>query len=81
MIEIKEKKIMLGDKEAYIRFGEYAHQANGSVTLQCGDTIVHSVVTMGEENPDLDYGTVQSANTSAEFISRVILKQKKKHSK
>jgi len=55
MIEIKEKKIMLGDKEAIIRLGEYAHQANGSVCLQCGETIVHAVVTMGEENPDLDF--------------------------
>ena len=34
-----------------------------------------------EEMPDLDYGTVQSANTSAEFVSRVILKQKKKFRK
>ena len=37
--------------------------------------------TAEEEYGELDYGTVQSANTSAEFVSRVILKQKKKYSK
>ncbi|MBN1184543.1 MAG: hypothetical protein JXB49_19780 [Bacteroidales bacterium] len=31
-----------------------------------------------EAEPDMDYGTVQSASTSAEFISRLIIKQKKK---
>ena len=55
MIQIKKKKIMLGDKEAELRVGEYAPQANGSVILQCGETVVHAVVTMGEENPDLDF--------------------------
>lgn len=55
MLEIKEKKIMLGDKEAVIKIGEYAHQANGSVTIQCGETVVQSIVTMGRKNPDLDF--------------------------
>ena len=55
MNEIKEKKCLVGDKEVFIRIGEYAHQANGSVVLQCGETVVHAVVTMGEENPDLDF--------------------------
>ena len=55
MIEVKEKKILLGEKEAIIKIGEYAHQANGSVILQYGETVVHAVVTMGEENPDLDF--------------------------
>ena len=55
MNEIKEKKFLIGDKEAVIRIGEYAHQANGSIVLQCGETVVHAVVTMGDENPDLDF--------------------------
>ncbi len=55
MNEIKEKKFLIGKKEAILRIGEYAHQANGSVVLQCEGTVVHAVVTMGEENPDLDY--------------------------
>jgi hypothetical protein len=32
-----------------------------------------------KEMPDLDYGSVQSANTSSEFVSRALLKQKKKY--
>ncbi len=55
MLKIEEKKIILGDKEAVIRIGEYAHQSNGSVVLQCGETVVHAVVTMGEENSDIDF--------------------------
>jgi hypothetical protein len=34
-----------------------------------------------ESMPGLDYGTVQSANTSAEFVNRALLKQKKKFQK
>ena len=55
MYEIKEKKFLIENKEVSIRIGEYAHQANGSVVLQCGETVVHAVVTMGDENPDLDF--------------------------
>ena len=54
-MEIKEKKFMIGDKESVIRIGEYAWQANGSVVLQCGETLVQAIVTMGNENPDLDF--------------------------
>lgn len=59
MLDIKEKKIMIGEKEATIKIGEYAHQANGSVVLQCGETTVQAVVTMGDENPDLDFFPLQ----------------------
>jgi polyribonucleotide nucleotidyltransferase len=55
MNRIIEEKIMFGDKEGIVRIGEYAHQANASVTLQCGETIVHAVITMGEEIEDLDF--------------------------
>ncbi|MFV2015363.1 MAG: hypothetical protein ACC656_08045, partial [Candidatus Heimdallarchaeota archaeon] len=36
---------------------------------------------MAEESMDLSFGEVQSANTSAEFVSRALLKQKKKYRK
>jgi len=55
MLDVKEKKIKIGDKEAILRTGEYALQANGSITLQCGETLVQAIVTMGDENPDLDF--------------------------
>ena len=55
MLDVREKKIKIGDKEAILRNGEYALQANGSITLQCGETLVQAIVTMGDENPDLDF--------------------------
>jgi hypothetical protein len=36
---------------------------------------------MAEESMDLNFGEVQSANTSAEFVSRALLSQKKKYRK
>lgn len=36
---------------------------------------------MAEESMDLSFGEVQSANTSAEFVSRALLSQKKKYRK
>lgn len=55
MLEVKEKRFMLGDKEIIIKTGEYALQANGSITIQCGETIIHVAVVMSKENPDLDF--------------------------
>lgn len=55
MNKIKEKRFLLDGKEIILKVGEYAHQSNGSVVLQCGETVVHSVATMGEENPDIDF--------------------------
>jgi polyribonucleotide nucleotidyltransferase len=55
LMDVKEKKFMIGDKESVIRTGEYAHQANGSVILQCGETLVQAIATMGNENPDVDF--------------------------
>ena len=53
--EIVEKKIKLADKELTFRLNEYAFQANGSIVLQCGETLVQAIVVMGNENPDLDF--------------------------
>ncbi|HQH31620.1 MAG TPA: hypothetical protein PK900_12115 [Spirochaetota bacterium] len=55
MLQIQEKKFMIGDKEIVITLGEYALQANGSVVLRCGETLVQAIVVMGVENPDLDF--------------------------
>lgn len=55
MLQIQEKKFMIGDKEIVITLGEYALQANGSVVLRCGETLVQTIVVMGVENPDLDF--------------------------
>ncbi|MBR6061000.1 MAG: hypothetical protein IKP67_02890, partial [Spirochaetales bacterium] len=55
MLEIKEKKFMLGDKEITIRTGEYALQANGSITLQCGETLVQAVAVMGKTDSPTDF--------------------------
>ncbi|HPO49869.1 MAG TPA: polyribonucleotide nucleotidyltransferase, partial [Spirochaetota bacterium] len=55
MLDVKEKMFKIGDKEAILRSGEYALQANGSIILQCGETLVQAIVTMGNENPDLDF--------------------------
>lgn len=59
MRTINEKRIMVGGKELIIKTGEYAHQANGSVTLQCGDTVIQAVVTMGPEKNDMDFFPLQ----------------------
>lgn len=56
---IKEKKIMIGGKEIVIKTGEYAHQANGSVTLTCGETVIQAVAVMGPESNDLDFFPLQ----------------------
>ncbi|HBD92925.1 MAG: polyribonucleotide nucleotidyltransferase [Spirochaetes bacterium GWF1_31_7] len=56
---INEKKIMIGGKELIIKTGEYAHQANGSVTLQCGETVIQAVVVMGPEKNDMDFFPLQ----------------------
>ena len=55
MKEVVEKKIELADKELIFRLNEYAFQSNGSIVLQCGETLVQAIVVMGNENPDLDF--------------------------
>ncbi|MBN2544951.1 MAG: polyribonucleotide nucleotidyltransferase [Spirochaetes bacterium] len=55
MFEIYEKKIMLGGKEAVVKTGEYAHQSNASVVIQCGQTVVQAVATMSETETTLDF--------------------------
>jgi polyribonucleotide nucleotidyltransferase len=55
MLDIKEKKFMLGDKEIVITMGEYAHQANGAITLRCGETLVQAVAVMGKTDSGTDF--------------------------
>lgn len=55
MIEVKESKINFEGKEISLRTGEYAHQANGSVILQCGETVIHAVCCMNNSETGLDF--------------------------
>ncbi len=55
MLQVKEKKFMIGEREIVLRTGEYALQASGSVTIRCGDTLVQAVVSMGAVRDDIDF--------------------------
>mgnify|MGYP000904975994 FL=1 len=45
----------LGDKEIIIETGKLAGQAAGTVTIQQGDSLIFSAVTMGEAREGLDF--------------------------
>jgi len=45
----------LGDKEIIIETGKLAGQAAGAVTIQQGDSLIFSAVTMGEAREGLDF--------------------------
>ena len=47
MIDVKRKEFMVGDKLVTIETGKYAKTANGSVVVQCGETmlLVHAVIS------------------------------------
>ena len=55
MLNVIEKKIKIGEKEAFITMGEYALQANGSVMLRCGETLVQAIAVMGSDNAGTDF--------------------------
>ena len=59
MRKIYEKKIRVADKELLIKVGEYAHQANGAVILQCDETVIQAVAVMGPEKNDMDFFPLQ----------------------
>ncbi len=63
------------DAKHKFKASEYANMKGASTATMA------EWATAESEEIDLDYGTVQSANTSAEFLSRIILKQKKKYKK
>ena len=45
----------LGDKEIIIETGKLAGQANGSVTIRQGDSLIFSAVTMSDVREGLDF--------------------------
>ena len=59
MRTIKEKRFTVDGKEMIVRTGEYAFQANGSITLQSGENVIQAIATMGPENNDLDFFPLQ----------------------
>lgn len=53
---MKEYILAIGDKNIIIKPDEFAEQANGSIMIRCGDTMVLSTVTMsGQKKEDLDF--------------------------
>lgn len=53
--EVKEVKHNLNGKEITIRTGEFAHQANGCVTVTLGETVVMATTTMGSAREGCDF--------------------------
>ncbi len=47
--------LQIGDETITIQTGRYAKQANGSVTVRCGDTIVLVTATMSDPRPGIDF--------------------------
>lgn len=56
-------------------------KASEYADLKGASSATKAAYVASEEDSDIDYGSVQSASTSAEFVSRAILKQKKKFKK
>ena len=52
---MKEYNIKFGEKEISVRFDNFAEQANGEVTVRCGETVVLAVVTMTDEDVERDF--------------------------
>lgn len=52
VIEVSKE---IDGKLVSIKYGEYAHQASGSVTVTVGDTIVLGTAVMGEGREDADF--------------------------
>ena len=47
--------VSLGAKNIELEVDKLAEQASGSVTARCGDTLVLTTCTMGQEKPDLGF--------------------------
>ncbi len=55
-MDIKEYRVSIGEKDLIIKPDKLAEQANGSVFIYCGDTVVLSTVTMSSrEREGLDF--------------------------
>lgn len=55
MFEVYEERFKIEEKEFIVKIGEYAHQANASVVLQLGETVVQAIAVMAETETDIDF--------------------------
>jgi polyribonucleotide nucleotidyltransferase len=53
--EVKEVKHVLNGQEISIKTGQYANQADGSVTITVGETVVLAAATMGSAREGVDF--------------------------
>ncbi len=53
--EVKEVKHVLNGQEISIKTGQYANQADGSVTITIGETVVLAAATMGSAREGVDF--------------------------
>ena len=52
---VQRVSVPVGSKELIIETGKMGRQANGAVTVQCGDTIVFAAATMAEPRAGIDF--------------------------
>jgi len=52
---VRKISVPVGEKEIIIETGKMGRQANGAVTVQCGDTIVFVAATMAEPRTGIDF--------------------------
>jgi polyribonucleotide nucleotidyltransferase len=54
---MQEKKFVknIDGKDLIVEMGTLAQQANGSVTVQCGDTVILATATMSDHKAEIDY--------------------------
>lgn len=52
---IHQFELMLDDKNLIIKIGEFANQADGSCTVQCGGTVVLSTAVLGKIREGIDF--------------------------
>ena len=56
MFKVIKKEIVWNDKKLSIETGKIARQANGSIILRCGDTIIlATAVAAKKANPETDF--------------------------
>ena len=52
---IHKVELEIGGRTMTIECGRLANQANGAVTVQCGETIVFAAATMGNTREGVDF--------------------------
>ena len=62
----QKESFKLGDREFIFEIGNLALQANGSVTVRCGGTVVLATAVASQQKSDLDYFPLQ-----VEYVERL----------